>query len=160
MGVRQPRRGRGRQDDSFARTFFGTPWSAPLRFEVHSDFRREQTTIIGPRRTRPAFDVEAEFPVASAGAKATLKLRALRPLRTGAATCSSKARELQGDVRRQGPREVSSVRRPRKALGYYAATVSFGGTHFVRAGSDPTFIRLAATKRAIKFVTPRDYPRC
>ena len=30
------------------------------------------------------------------------------------------------------------VKRPRKARpGYYAATVTFGGTHFVRAGPDP-----------------------
>ena len=60
-----------RANDSFARALFGTPWSAPLRFEVHSDFRREQATIVGPRRTRPTFDVEAEFAAASAGGKAT-----------------------------------------------------------------------------------------
>jgi hypothetical protein len=53
------------------------------------------------------------------------------------------------------------VKRPRKATpGYYAATISFRGTHFVRAGTDPSLILLAATKRAIKFVKPRDYPRC
>ena len=36
----------------------------------------------------------------------------------------------------------------------------YEGTHFVRAGTDPSLILLAATKRAIKFVRPRDYPRC
>jgi hypothetical protein len=44
--------------------------------------------------------------------------------------------------------------------GYYAATVTFGGTHFVRAGTDPTPIRLGASKRAIRFVKPQNYPRC
>ncbi len=145
-------------NDNFERTFFGTPWSAPLRFEVHSDFRRVQTTIIGPRKTRPVFDVEAEFPVASAGANATLKLvRFVRCHRSG--YLFKKVANYKGTFDAKGHAKFR-VRRPRKALGYYAATVSFGGTHFVRAGSDPTFIRLAATKRAIKFVTPRDYPRC
>ena len=53
------------------------------------------------------------------------------------------------------------VKRPRNTSpGYYAATVSFRGTRFVRAGSDPSLILPAATKRAIRFVGPRDYPRC
>jgi hypothetical protein len=145
-------------DDSFERTFFGTPWSAPLRFEVHSDFRRVQTTIIGPRKARPVFDVEAEFPVASAGGKATLKLvRFVRCRRSGylfkKVANDKRTFDAKGHARFR-------VKRPRRTQGYYAATVSFGGTHFVRAGSDPTFIPLAATKRAIRFVKPRDYPRC
>jgi hypothetical protein len=145
-------------NDSFERTFFGTPWSAPLRFEVHSDFRRVQSTIVGPRKTRPVFDVEAEFPVASAGGKATLKLvRFVRCRRSG--YLFKKVANHKGTFDAKGHAKFR-VKRPRKTLGYYAATVSFGGTHFVRAGSDPTFIPLAATKRAIKFVKPRDYPRC
>jgi hypothetical protein len=67
--------------------------------------------------------------------------------------------ELHGGVRRQGHAKFR-VKRPRKTPGYYAATLSFRGTHFVRGGADPSLMLLAATKRAIKFVKPRDYPRC
>ena len=147
------------QDDSFARTFFGTPWSALLRFEVHSDFRRKQATIIGPRRTRPTFDIQAEFGATSAGGKATLRL--LRFVRCGKRSgfvfkrlASYKATfDVKGHAR-------FKVKRPRTRPGYYAATVTFGGTHFVRAGTDPTLIRLGASKRAIRFVKPLSYPRC
>jgi hypothetical protein len=146
-------------NDSFERTFFGTPWSAPLRFEVHSDFRRVQTTIIGPRKTRPTFDVEAEFPAASAGGKATLKLvRFVRCRRSG--YLFKKVANSQGAFDAKGHAKFR-VKRPRTTpLGYYAATVSFRGTHFVRAGADPSLILLAATRRAIKFVKPRAYPPC
>jgi hypothetical protein len=145
-------------NDSFERTFFGTPWSAPLRFEVHSDFRRVRTTIIGPRKTRPTFDVEAEFPAASAGGKATLKLvRFVRCRRSG--YLFKKVANSKGAFDAKG-RAKFRVKRPRKPPGYYAATVSFRGTHFVRASTDPNLILLAATERAIRFVKPRDYPRC
>jgi hypothetical protein len=145
-------------NDSSERTFFGTPWSAPLRFEVHSDFRRVQTTIIGPRRTRPTFDVEAEFPAASAGGKATLKLvRFVRCRRSG--YLFKKVASSKGAFDAKGHAKFR-VKRPRKTLGLYAATVSFRGTHFVRVGTDPNLILLATTKRAIKFVKPRNYPRC
>jgi hypothetical protein len=145
-------------DESSARTFFGTPWSAPLRFDVHSDFRRKQTTIIGPRKARPVFDVEAEFPAASARGKATLKLvRFVRCRRSG--YLFKKVANYRATFDAKGHAKFR-VKRPRKTQGYYAATVAFGGTRFVRAGTDPNFIPLGATKRAIRFVRPRDYPRC
>jgi hypothetical protein len=144
-------------NENFERTFFGTPWSAPLRFAVLSDFRRVQTTIVRPRRSRPVFDITAEF-LASAGGKATLKLvRFVRCRRSG--YVFKKVANYGGTFDARGHVKFR-VKRPRKTLGYYAATVSFGGTHFVRAGRDPSLIPLAATKRAIKFVKPRDYPRC
>jgi hypothetical protein len=144
-------------NDSFERTFFATPWSAPLHFDVHSDFRRVQTTVIGPRKTRPTFDVKAEFPAASAGGKATLKLvRFVRCRRSG--PLFKKVANSTGAFDAKGHGKFR-VRRPRKAPpGYYAATLSFGGTRFVRAGTDPNLMLLAATKRAIRFVNPRDYP--
>jgi hypothetical protein len=145
-------------NDSFERSFFATPWSAPLRFEVHSDFRRVQTTIIGPRKTRPTFDVKAEFPTASAGGKATLKfVRFLRCRRSGYVFKKIASYKKTFDARGHAK---FRVKRPRKTQGYYAATVSFRGTHFVRAGTDPNLILLAATKRAITFVKPLAYPRC
>jgi hypothetical protein len=146
-------------NESFERTFFGTPWSASLPVEVHSDFRRVKTTIVGPRKTRPTFDVEAEFPAASAGGKATLKLvRFVRCRRSG--YVFKKVANYTGAFDAKGHAKFR-VKRPRKApLGYFAATVAFRGTHFVRASTDPNLMMLAATKRAISFVRPRDYPRC
>jgi hypothetical protein len=45
-------------------------------------------------------------------------------------------------------------------VGFYGATVGFGGTHFVRAGSDPRLIPLLARRDRIEFVKPTDFPRC
>ena len=95
----------------------------------------------------------------SAGGKATLRL--LRFVRCGKRSgfvfkrlASYKATfDVKGHAR-------FKVKRPRTRPGYYAATVTFGGTHFVRAGTDPTLIRLGASKRAIRFVKPLSYPRC
>jgi hypothetical protein len=126
---------------------------------VRSDFRRKQATIIGPRRTRPTFDIQAEFAATSAGGKATLRL--LRFVRCAERSgfvfkrlASYKATfDAKGHAR-------FKVKRPRTRAGYHAATVTFGGTHFVRAGTDPTLMRLGASNRAIRFVKPLSYPRC
>ena len=146
------------QDDSFARAFFGAPWSAPLRFEVHSDFRRRQATIIGPRSTRPLRH-RGRVRRHVGGRKGHAAAAALRALRQAVGLRVQAAGELQGDLRRQGPHRFK-VKRPHTLPGYYAATVTFGGTQFVRAGTDPTLIRLGASKRAIQFVKPQNYPRC
>jgi len=147
------------QDDSFARAFFGTPWSAPLRFEVHSDFRRKQATIIGPRRTRPTFDVEAEFAATSARGKATLRLLRFVRCAKRSGFVFKRLASYKATFDAKGHAKFK-VKRPRTMPGHYAATVTFGGTHFVRAGTDPTPIRLGASKRAIRFVKPQNYPRC
>jgi hypothetical protein len=146
------------QADNFDRTFLGTPWSAPLRFDVLSDFQRKTSAIDLPRSKRPTFEVTAQFAAASAGGKATLKLqRLLRCKRRGGyvfkrlATYKS-AFAANGKARFR-------FKRPRKR-GYYAAMVTFGGTHFVRPGPDPFFITLGATPRVIAFVRPASYPRC
>lgn len=147
------------QDDSFSRAFFGTAWSPPLRFEVHSDFRRKQTTIIGPRRTRPTFDVEAEFAAASAGGKATLRLRRFVRCGKRSGFVFKRLASYKGTFDAKGHAKFK-VKRPRAMPGYYAATLTFAGTHFVRAGTDQTLILLGASKRAIRFVKPQSYPRC
>ena len=53
-----------------------------------------------------------------------------------------------------------TLKRPRTKAGFYAAKVSFGGTRFVRAGTDPSLIPLLVGRTRIEFVRPRDYPRC
>ena len=124
-----------------------------------SDFRRVQTTIIGPRRTQPTLDVEAEFAAASAGGRATLKLVRFVRCRKRAGYVFKKVASYKAAFNAKGHVRFK-VRRPRTKPGYYAATVAFGGTHFVRAGADPTLILLSASKRAIRFVSARAYPRC
>jgi hypothetical protein len=145
------------QNDDFERTFLGTPWSAPLRFDVLSDFQRKTSAIVRPRRTRPTFEITAQFAAASAGGKATLKLQrfvrckrrsyVFKKLATYKATFDAKGLAK------------FRFKRPRK-VGYYAAVVTFGGTRFVRPGADPFLIPLAATGRAIRFVQPSLYPGC
>ena len=145
------------QNDAFERTFLGTPWSAPLRFDVLSDFQRKKSAIDRPRSSRPTFEVTAQFAAASAGGKATLKLqRFARCKRKG--YLFKKLATLKGAFDAKGLAKFR-FKRPRKR-GYYAAAVTFGGTHFVRPGTDPTLIPLGATPRGIAFVKPQNYPRC
>jgi hypothetical protein len=145
-------------DENFESTFFGTPWSVPLRFEVLSDFRRVQTKLARPRGPRPVFDVTAEFPAASAGGKATLKLkRFVRCGRSGYRFKNAGTDKATFDA--QG-RAKFTIKRPRTRLGFYAATISFGGTHFVRAGTDPNLIPLLARRTRIAFVSPQAFPSC
>ena len=144
-------------NENFERTFFGTPWSAPLRFAVLSDFRRVQTTIVRPRRSRPVFDITAEF-LASAGGKVTLKLvRFVRCRKSG--YLFKKAGTYRGTFNAKGHAKFR-IKRPRTKVGFYGAAVSFGGTQFVRAGTDPSLILLRALRNRIEFVKPSDYPRC
>jgi hypothetical protein len=144
-------------NENFESAFFGTPWSAPLRFEVLSDFRRVQTTIVRPRRSRPVFDITAEF-LASAGGKATLKLvRFVRCRKSG--YLFKKAGTYKATFSAKGHAKFR-IKRPRAKVGFYGAKVSFGGTQFVRAGTDPSLILLRALRNRIEFVKPSDYPRC
>jgi hypothetical protein len=145
------------QADDFSRTFLGTPWSSPLRFDVLSDFQRKTSAINRPRSARPTFEVTAQFAAASAGGKATLKLQRF-------VRCKRRAYVFKKLATYKGTFDAKGIakfrfKRPRKRA-YYAAVVTFGGTHFVRAGTDPFLIPLGATPRAIAFVKPQNYPRC
>jgi hypothetical protein len=145
-------------NESSESTFFGTPWSAPLNLAVYSDFRRVQTTIVRPRSSRPLFDIAAEFRAASAGGKATLKLRRFVRCRKSGYVFK-KAGTYNATFDAKGHAKFK-FKRPRTKLGFYGATVGFGGTRFVRAGSDPRLIPLLARRNRIEFVKPSDYPRC
>jgi hypothetical protein len=146
------------QDDAFERTFLGTPWSAPVRFDVLSDFQRKTSAIVRPRRTRPTFEVTAQFAAASAGGKATLKLRRFVRCKRRAGYVFKKLATYKGTFDAKGLAKFR-FKRPRKT-GFYAAMVTFGGTRFVRPGADPFLIPLGATGRSIRFVPPQAYPRC
>jgi hypothetical protein len=127
------------QADDFSRTFLGTPWSAPLRVDVLSDFQRKTSAINRPGSSRPTFEVTAQFAAASAGGRATLKLqRFARCKRT--ATCSRSSRRYRSTF---DPTGIAKFRFKRPAGRLLRAMVTFGGTHFVRPGPDPFFIPLA-----------------
>jgi hypothetical protein len=49
-----------------------------------------------------------------------------------------------------------TLKRPKK--GYYIGRFSFGGTHFLRASSDPAPMFLSATKRSFGYA--RRFARC
>jgi hypothetical protein len=48
-------------DESFSRAAFGGTWSAPLRFDVRSDFRRRTGRLDRTRARRPRFTFTAEW---------------------------------------------------------------------------------------------------
>jgi hypothetical protein len=146
------------QADDFSRTFLGTPWSAPLRFDVLSDFQRKTSAINKPRSKRPTFEVTAQFGAASAGGKATLKLQRLLRCKRKGGFLFKKLATYKGTFDAKGLAKFR-FKRPRKT-GFYAAMVTFGGTRFVRPGADPFLIPLGATGRSIRFVAPQAYPRC
>jgi hypothetical protein len=146
------------QDADFSRTFLGTPWSAPLRVDVLSDFQRKTSAIDRPRSSRPTFEVTAQFAAASADGKATLKLQRLLRCKRKGGYVFKKLATYKGTFDAKGIAKFR-FKRPRKN-GFYAAMVTFGGTRYVRPGADPFFIPLGATKRSIRFVRPTSYPRC
>jgi hypothetical protein len=117
-----------------------------------------QTTIVRPRSSRPVVDITAEFGAASAGGKATLKLaRLVRCRKSGYLFKNAGTYKATFDAKGHAR---FTIKRPRAKAGFYGAKVSFGGTHFVRAGTDPSLIPLRARPKRIEFAMPRDYPHC
>jgi hypothetical protein len=141
-------------DESFSRAVFGGSWSAPLRFDVRSDFRRRSGRLDRTRARRPRFTFTAEWPAFAAGGRATITLFRV----TG---CNDREFRLRRSARfrgRFGARNARvSLRRPRKP-GYYIGRFAFGGTRFLRASADPAPMFLVATRR--KFGFAGRFARC
>jgi len=141
-------------DDEFSRVIYGGSWSAPITFDVRSDFRRASGRLDRRRARRPRFTFTAEFPTEAAGGKATITLYRV----TG---CRDREFRLRRTARFRGsfgPKRVRiTLERPAKP-GYYIGRFGFGGTRFLRASSDPTPMFLAATKRTFGFA--RRFARC
>jgi hypothetical protein len=145
-------------DDNFDTTTFGTPWSAPLRFDVRADFRRAKGRITGRRAAHPLFTFTAEFLDAASGGKATLKLRRLARCR-GKRYVFKTVGTYRGVFDAKGRAKVR-IRRQRK-VAYYLGVLRFAGTRFYRASTDPNGVLLQVPfKGGIELVDPRDYPRC
>jgi hypothetical protein len=140
-------------DAEFSSTLFGGTWSAPITFDVRSDFRRRSGRIDRTRARRPRFTFTAEYPAEAAGGRVAITLFRV----TGCDGLSFRLRRVARFRGRFGAtRARVTFKRPRK--GYYLGRFSFGGTRFLRASSDPAPMYLSATRRSFGFA--RSFPRC
>jgi len=141
-------------DDEFARTLYGGSWSAPVTFDVRSDFRRRSGRIARTRAKRPRFTFTAEWPAQAAGGRVTITLYRV----TG---CNDREFRLRRAARFRGRFGTSRARlaiaRPRKP-GYYLGRFAFGGTRFLRASADPVPMFLVAKRRSFGFASR--FARC
>jgi hypothetical protein len=144
------------RDENFDTVSFATPWSDPLSFEVHSDFRRARGTISRPRSAKPQFSVVAEFPAEASGGRATIRLYRVRGCKRHAYKLT---RVASYGGRFDAKRMRVTVRRPRKD-GYYFGRLAFAGTRFLRAGDDVNPMLLQVDRGRLEYVTPRDFPPC
>jgi len=142
--------------DDLDSTFFTTPWSAPITFDVRSDFRRRVGVISRPRSKRPRLTFKAEWPDVAAGGRASVTLFRV-------AGCKGKAFKLRraGTFRgRFGAKRMRiTVKRP-KAVGYYLGRFAFSGTRFLRRSVDPNPLLLLALRDRLEYVPRKDFPGC
>jgi hypothetical protein len=140
-------------DAEFSGALFGGTWSAPITFDVRSDFRRRSGRIDRIRARRPRFTFTAEHPAEAAGGTVTITLFRV----TG---CNGLSFRLRRAGRFRGSfgaaRARITLKRPRK--GYYLGRFAFGGTRFLRASRDPAPMLLSATKRSFGYA--RRFVRC
>ena len=130
------------QDENLDTTIFGTPWSAPLTFDVRSDFRRRTGRIARPRSKRPRFTFTAEWPDVANGGRGTVKLYRI----TGCRGRNFKLRKVATYRGRFGAKRMRiTMRRPR-VVGFYLGRFSFSGTHFLNKSTDPNPMRLLALR--------------
>jgi len=136
-------------DDNFDRLVFHTPWSAPLRFTVLSDFRRVRGQLAGPRSKKPRFAFTAEFPKAVAGGKGTFKVQQV----TGCRGHKIRYKRFAGATAKfdSKGRAKFTIKHPRKDA-YYVGTLSFGGTRLIRKSVDPQGVLLANRGAVLSFV--------
>jgi hypothetical protein len=143
-------------DANFDTLIFGTTWSAPLAFDVRSDFRRRTGRISHRHAKRPGFTFKAEFPTAASGGRARVTLYRVKGCRPG----GYKLRKGATFRSRFGAKTMRlKIRRPR-VKGYYFGRFRFSGTRFIRASEDPNPMLLLVKRRGIEFVPTLEFPRC
>jgi hypothetical protein len=144
-------------DANFDTAIFGTPWSAPLAFDVRSDFRRRTGRLAHRHAKRPGFTFKAEFPAAASGGSARITLYRVKGCRR---TGGYKLRKGATFRSRFGAKTMRlKIRRPR-TKGFYLGRFRFSGTRFIRASEDPNPMLLLVKRRAIEFVPPLEFPPC
>ena len=130
-------------DEEFCRTVFGGSWSAPLTFDVRSDFRRKSGRLARPRARRPRFTFTAECP-----AEARRRPRHDHALPRDGLQRPRLPPAPRGRFRgRFGARRAQRHARAPRKPGYYIGRFAFGGTRFLRASVDPAPMFLSATRR-------------
>jgi hypothetical protein len=139
------------RDDNFDTASFGTPWSAPLSFDVRSDFRRRTGTLARGRSKKPRFSFTAEWPAEASGGRATLTVYRY-------SRC--KLRKVAAYRGRFDARRLRvTIRRP-PARRFYIGRVAFAGTRFLRASTDPNPVLLQVDRGRLEFVAPSAFPLC
>ena len=148
------------QDESFDTARFGTPWSAPLPFVVHSDFRRARGVLARRRSKRPRLTFIAEFPSAATGGAATFKPCGGSSAGRDTASCRRSSRPgAAASTPAAGSR--SSTRRPRKP-GYFLGHLTFAaGSSLYRAGTHllPVLLWVDELGR-FDWASPTAFPSC
>ena len=147
----------GGLDDNFNDVVFGTPWSAPVRLDVRSDFRSSKREIFKPRSKHPLLRFTAEFPEAASGETGKLELRRLARCR-GTRLVLKTAGTFRGRFDARG-RATVKVRRP--PAGFYVGILSFSGTRFYTKSVDPNLALLGVSdKGQLSYVSPSVFPQC
>jgi hypothetical protein len=144
-------------DDNLDTLISGTPWSAPLRLDVRSDFRRARGVISKPRSKRPRLRFTAEFPEVAAGGVGTFKVRRLARCR-GKRFVFRAAGTSKGRFNSKGQ---ATVRIKRGRPGYYIGILSFSGTRFYTKSTDPNPALLQVSrKHKLHYVPGQLFPQC
>jgi hypothetical protein len=143
------------RDAEFERIDFGTPWSAPLTFDVRSDFRRRRGVIAHPRAERVRFTFTAEWPAFAQGGRGTVTLIRVTGCKSGHRYKGPRVATSRGafDARRMR----LTLPRPRRA-GFYLGRFAFSGTRFLRASTDPNPLFLQATRGRLLYAGR--FPAC
>ena len=142
-------------DNANERLIFGTPFSAPITFDVLSAFRWREGKIVAARTKRPRLRFLAEFAAEAQGGVARVKLQRItrckrrRFITRKAGTFRARFGPKRAEVR---------IRRPKP--GFYFARFAFGGTHFLRplAQTDP--LRLKVQGKRVKYVGVSEFTPC
>jgi hypothetical protein len=123
---------------------------------VLSDFRRYPAALTRPRTAHPVLNVKAEWPGLAAGGRVTVTLRRV----TG---CNGRKYKVRKDGTFRGSfgagRLHLKLSRPRGA-GFYLGAFSFGGTQFLRRGTDEFPMLMAVRRKFLEFSTAAEFPRC
>jgi hypothetical protein len=143
------------RDAEFERMDFGTPWSAPLAFDVRSDFRRKRGVISHPRARRVPFTFTAEWPAFAQGGRGSVKLIRVTGCQKGHKYKGPRVASARGafDARRMR----LTMRRPRRP-GFYLGRFAFSGTRFLRASTDPNPLYLQVERGRLLYAGR--FPAC
>ena len=130
-------------DDEFSRALFGGSWSAPITFDVRSDFRRKSGRLDRGARAARASPSRRSPPPRPPAAEATITLYRV----TGCRDRDFRLRRTRASAGPSARAACASRSGARAKPGYYIGRFGFGGTRFLRAERDPAPMFLVGPKR-------------